>query len=52
MTESSKRPRDLVNRVFGADFSEVSPDEREPISPDDAAAHERWLRDNIPPHHD
>ena len=52
MTHSAERPEDLVNRVFGNAFPEVSGDEREDVSPDDVADRERWLRDNVPPHHD
>jgi hypothetical protein len=52
VTHSSKDSEDLVNRVFGDVFPEVSSDEREPVSPEDEAERERWLRDNVPPHHD
>jgi hypothetical protein len=52
VTHSSQRPEDLVNRVFGDALPEVSSDEREPVSPEDEAERERWLRDNVPPHHD
>jgi len=52
VTHSSKPSQDAVNRVFGNAFPEVSSDEREPISPDDDADRDQWLRDNVPPHHD
>lgn len=52
MTHSSKPSQDAVNRVFGDAFAEVSADEREPNSPEDDADRERWLWDNVPPHHD
>jgi len=52
MTQPPKRSRDLVNKVFGEAFPAVSGDEREPDSPDTDADHDRWLRDNVPPHHD
>lgn len=52
MTESSKPSRELVNRVFGEAFPEVASSEREPGSPEDDADRDRWLRDNVPPHHD
>jgi len=52
VTQLPKRPRDLVNRVFGDALPEVTADERDPVSPDDDAERDRWLRDNVPPHHD
>jgi hypothetical protein len=52
MTRPTGKSRDLVNKVFGDAIPEISPDEREPISPDDDADRDRWLRDNVPPHHD
>lgn len=40
-----------VDDVFGEAMPEVPEDERDLRSPDDDADHERWLRDNRPPHH-
>ena len=51
MTNGSKRARDSVNNVFGDPFCELPVDERDSISPEDAAEHDEWLRDNVPPHH-
>ena len=47
-----ERTRDAVNKIFGDPLRELPVDERESISPDDAAEHDKWLRGNIPPHHD
>ena len=52
MTDRSNRTRDAVNKIFGDPLHELPVDERDNISPDDAAEHDQWLRDNIPPHHD
>ena len=52
MTNPSKRTRDAVNKLFGDPLRELPVDEPDGVSPDDAAEHDRWLRDNIPPHHD
>jgi hypothetical protein len=52
VTEPPKRARDAVNKIFGDPLPELSSDERDNFSPDDEAQHDRWLRDNIPPHHD
>ncbi|MGE0220866.1 hypothetical protein [Mycolicibacterium sp.] len=52
MTQPDKRTRDAVNKIFGDPLPETTADERDDRSPDDDAERERWLRDNIPPHHD
>jgi hypothetical protein len=52
VTDRSKRSRDAVNKIFGDSLLPISFDERDNSSPDDDADHEKWLRDNIPPHHD
>ncbi|BBY19747.1 hypothetical protein MLIT_53390 [Mycolicibacterium litorale] len=52
MPEQSKRPRDSVNKIFGETLPETSADERDDRASEDEAQHDRWLRDNIPPHHD
>ncbi len=52
MAQRSDKSRDLVNKVFGEAIPEVSRAEREPVSSDDDDDHDRWLRDNVPPHHD
>ena len=52
MNDKPKRTRDAVNKIFGDPLRELPVDERDSRSPDDADVHDRWLRDNIPPHHD
>jgi hypothetical protein len=52
VTDRSKRSRDAVNKIFGDPLPPIPFDERDNSSPDDVADHEKWLRDNIPPHHD
>lgn len=52
MKDRSKRTRDAVNNIFGDPLRELPVDERDSFSPDEAADHDQWLRDNIPPHHD
>jgi hypothetical protein len=52
VTDPSERSRDAVNRIFGELLPPKAFDERDNSSPDDEADHEKWLRDNIPPHHD
>jgi hypothetical protein len=51
MTRPEKRPQDAVNPQFADPLPDIGFDERDSNSPDDEAEHERWLRDNIPPHH-
>jgi hypothetical protein len=52
VTDRSKRARDAVNKIFEDALPWTSFDERDNSSPEDEADHEKWLRDNIPPHHD
>jgi hypothetical protein len=47
----SKRSRKAVNKIFGDPLRELPSDERDNFSPEDEADHDRWLRDNMPPHH-
>lgn len=52
MAGPSRESRELVNRVFGDSLPDVTRDEREPVSSDGHDDHDRWLQDNVPPHHD
>ena len=52
VTHPSGPSRDAVNKVFGDAFPEVLFDEGDKASPDEDADHDRWLNDNVPPHHD
>lgn len=40
-----------VNSVFGAELPQESSDERDHQSPAELDERDRWLRDNVPPHH-
>lgn len=51
MTEPTKRSRSAVNKIFGDELPEVSPRERDDQAAGDADERDRWLRENIPPHH-
>jgi hypothetical protein len=52
VTDTSRPHRDVVNKIFGDELPQKTADERDNDSPAEAADHEQWLRDNIPPHHD
>lgn len=51
MPEVNKSSRHAVNKIFGEALPDIAPDERDTDSPDDDADRDRWLRNNIPPHH-
>jgi hypothetical protein len=40
-----------VNAIFGSDLPQESTDERDPEAAVESADRDRWLRDNVPPHH-
>lgn len=52
MTDPPKRSRDAVNKVFDDPLPSKTIDERDTSMSDEDAAHERWLRENVPPHHE
>lgn len=52
MSEHPKPSKGALDRIFGAPLPDTTTDERDPSSAEDATTRERWLRDNIPPHHD
>ena len=46
------RPRyQAVNKIFGDSLPETTSDERDENAGDGEAERDRWLRDNVPPHH-
>jgi hypothetical protein len=51
VTGSANGSRHAVNPDFADSLRGMAIDGRDSISPEDEAEHERWLRDNIPPHH-
>lgn len=51
MTADARPDRAAVNKIFGADLPQESSDERDADPTDDPGQRDRWLRDNVPPHH-
>jgi len=41
-----------VNKMFGTESRGESADERDPDASRDSEDRDRWLLDNVPPHHD
>jgi hypothetical protein len=50
MPDRSERSRDAVSKIFGDELAPKSIDDRENTASDESA-HDRWLRENTPPHH-
>lgn len=47
-----ERPdRASVSAIFGDELPQVSSDERDSDSVAEVSDRDRWLRDNVPPHH-
>ena len=51
MTETSPADPSAVNKIFGTEIPQESPDERDVDGIHDERDREHWLRDNVPPHH-
>ncbi len=51
MADRQRRSRDAVNEIFGDPLRQKSKDDSDGSSPDDDTEHDRWLRENTPPHH-
>ena len=51
MADRPERSRDAVNKIFGDALQPKSIDDRDDEFPGDSD-HERWLRENTPPHHE
>ena len=51
MSGPARHERDAVNKIFGESLPNITRDERDDERPDEGDERERWLRDNIPPHH-
>lgn len=43
--------RSVVNSVFGSELPQASSDERDPEVSAETGERDRWLRENVPPHH-
>jgi hypothetical protein len=52
VTEPSEPLRNPVNKIFGDELPQATVDERVDDSPAEESEHDKWLRDNIPPHHE
>jgi hypothetical protein len=52
MTQSDPRSYRSVNKIFGDELPQSSSDERDERSAEHDAERDRWLRDNVPPHHE
>lgn len=48
---SDRRDKDAVNKVFGAEFPDKTASERDWDSDRTGQDHDRWLQENVPPHH-
>ncbi|TQK28694.1 hypothetical protein FBY28_1682 [Arthrobacter sp. SLBN-53] len=51
MSGPQRAPRDVVNVVFGEELPSTTRDERDSDQREDYTDRDRWLRDNVPPHH-
>lgn len=47
----TRRDKAAVNEIFGSELPQESRDERDPAEGADASERDRWLRENVPPHH-
>lgn len=48
---AARHEKNTVNKIFGTELPQESADERDFESEPAAGERERWLRDNVPPHH-
>lgn len=51
MTDSADAKRHTVNKIFGDSLPEITKDEQDERPFDGDPDADRWLRDNVPPHH-
>ena len=51
MADPQRRSRDAVNEIFRDPMQQKSADDVDSPSPEDDSEHDRWLRENTPPHH-
>ena len=51
MANPPKRQRDSVNEIFGDPLPPKAIDDQENSPPEDGDGRDRWLRENVPPHH-
>jgi len=48
---STRHDKDAVNKIFGTELPQESFDERDFDSDRSSEERDRYLRDNVPPHH-
>jgi hypothetical protein len=51
VTETGREKRPSVNKIFGDPLHEIAKDERDERPSDNDAERDRWLEENVPPHH-
>lgn len=51
MTGHTRPSKDAVNAVFGEELPRTTRDERDGDTGGENFDRDRWLRDNVPPHH-
>jgi hypothetical protein len=51
MKDAEPRSRQAVNKIFGDPIPDTTRDERDDGASAEDAERDRWLRDNVPPHH-
>ncbi len=52
MADPPKPSREAIDNVFGEALPSKETDEDDISTRAEDVAHERWLRENVPPHHD
>ncbi len=52
MGDAPKPSRAAVDKIFGEALPSKETDDDDISSRTEDVAHERWLRENVPPHHD
>jgi hypothetical protein len=43
--------RSVINSIFGSELPQASSDERDHDARPESGERDRWLRENVPPHH-
>ncbi len=51
MSGSAPRDGNTVNKIFGTEIPQEAPDVFDPEDVREVSDRDRWLRDNVPPHH-
>jgi hypothetical protein len=51
MVVPQRHSRDAVDEIFGDPSRQQPKDDGDSSLPDDDMEHDRWLRENTPPHH-